>query len=612
MAMKIKKNTKYFDLPFGSRIENDGSVSFKIWAPDANDVKLYLTDINKNFEMQEIDSGIYFLNTKEASDTSTYQYLINEEILVPDPYSRCQQSDVHQPSVVCNPKDFSWGNSEWKGLPWEQTSIYEMHIGAFTPEGTYKSAIAKLDYLKELGITAVELMPVADFPGHRGWGYDGVLLYAPDRAYGTPNELKELIDAAHSRGIQVFLDVVYNHFGPDGNYLYVYAKSQFFNEKQKTPWGDSIDFSNRHVRDFYVNNVLYWLEEYGFDGLRFDAVHAITDNSDVHILDEISQVVHEKYSGKRHVHLMLENEDNEAKFLDLKSAYSAQWNDDSHHALHVALTKENSGYYIDYNKKATNKSPAEFILKTFTEGFAYQGEPSPYRNGEKRGEPSKDLHPSHFINFIQNHDQIGNRAFGERIHTLTGIDEYKLAVAFYLLSPSIPMLYMGEEWATTSPFLYFCNFEEPLSSAVRDGRRKEFCKFKEFADPKIQNRIPDPTVVETFMRSKLNWNELNYKSHSDILSFYKLLLKTRNSEIIPLLRDINQSKTECRIINDYAFSASWYSGNKVIKVIFNLGKKSIQLANIDEKDIIYTNVDDFSKNIVPKYSIIWLVEEDNG
>ncbi len=415
--------------------------------------------------------------------------------------SRFQPDDVHGASEVIDPSAYAWKHPGWCGRPWEDAVFYELHVGTFSPEGTYGGVADRLRYLKDLGVTAVELMPVADFPGARNWGYDGVAIFAPDSIYGRPEELKALVDAAHELEMMIFLDVVYNHFGPEGNYLHAFAK-RFFNPDRHTPWGAAINFDgedSRPVRDFFINNALYWLEEYRFDGLRFDAVHAIEDTSKPDILTELAETVHSRVDSRRHVHLVLENDKNESRYLGRDGAlrprhYVAQWNDDVHHAYHVVVTGEGGGYYKDYADR-----PGEHLARCLTEGFAYQGDPSPFREGEIRGEPSAGLPATAFVSFIQNHDQIGNRAFGERINMLAPAEAMRAATTILCLAPAPPMLFMGQEWASSRPFLFFCNLGPELVEPVREGRRKEFASFPEFSDPKARERIPDPNA-ETDLR----------------------------------------------------------------------------------------------------------------
>jgi maltooligosyltrehalose trehalohydrolase len=376
---------------------------------------------------------------------------------------------VHGASEVIDPGAFAWEDGDWNGRPWAEAVLYELHVGTFSPEGTFAGAQRRLDYLAELGVTAIELMPVGDFPGRCNWGYDGVLPFAPDASYGRPEDLKRLIQAAHRRGLMVLLDVVYNHVGPEGNYLHVYARDAFFTERHHTPWGAAVNFDgpgSELVRRFFVDNALYWLEEYHLDGLRLDAVHAILDDSPLHVLEEIAQAVREGPGRERALHLVLENDANQSRFLTRTAAgsprwYDAQGNDDIHHALHAILTGERHGYYGD-----NADVPHRHLGRCLAEGFAHQGEASAYRGGEARGERSAHLPPGAFVGFLQNHDQVGNRAFGERLPVLAPPDALTLATAILLLAPSPPLLFMGEEHAAAVPFLYFCDFGPDLAAAV--------------------------------------------------------------------------------------------------------------------------------------------------
>ncbi len=365
--------------------------------------------------------------------------------------------------------------------------LYELHVGAL---GGYAGVMERLPALAELGVSAIELMPLNDFPGARNWGYDGVLPYAPDSAYGRPEQLKALIDAAHGLGLMVMLDVVYNHFGPDGNYLHQYAKP-FFLEGTHTPWGPAIDFERLEVREFFCDNALYWLNEYRFDGLRFDAVHAIDNDA---WLREVADHVRAKVQHGRHVHLVLENERNTANLLD--THFTAQWNDDAHNALHVLLTGETEGYYRAYAQE-----PIRLLARVLSSGFAYQGEASPTHDGKPRGEASGHLRPTSFVMFLQNHDQIGNRAFGERLRSLCSADALRAATGLLLLSPQIPLLFMDEEYGSEQPFLFFTDYTGDLADAVREGRRREFARFSAFADEKRRATIPDPNDPRTLAAS---------------------------------------------------------------------------------------------------------------
>ncbi|MGH9528769.1 MAG: malto-oligosyltrehalose trehalohydrolase, partial [Terriglobales bacterium] len=487
-------------MPFGSECREDGCVRFRLWAPKARQVDLCLEGKTPLVcSMLKQDSGWFELITDAANAGALYRFQIDGGAKVPDPASRFQPHDVHGPSEVINPLSFDWSDESWKGRPWEEAVTYELHVGAFTQEGTFAGVEQKLEYLAGVGISAIELMPISDFSGKRNWGYDGVLPFAPDSAYGRPEDLKRLIQSAHAKGLMVFLDVVYNHFGPDGNYLNLYAP-QFFTSRHRTPWGDAIDFDGPQsgtVRDFFIHNALYWLEEYNFDGLRFDAVHAILDDSSPDILVELAEKVHASFGADRHIHLILENGDNESHYLDCGNdgrvtRYTAQWNDDIHHALHVLLTGETDGYYSDYGTDAIAQ-----LGRCLAQGFAFQGDYSEFHEAN-RGEPSAQLSPLCFVNFLQNHDQIGNRAFGERILKLTSEDALKAAMSILLLSPSPPLLFMGEEFGTSTPFLFFCDFAGDLAKAVTTGRRGEFASFEKFNSREMLSRIPDPNSETTF------------------------------------------------------------------------------------------------------------------
>jgi len=420
-------------------------------------------------------------------------------------------------------------------------------------------------------------MPVADFPGRRGWGYDGVLSFAPEGSYGRPEDLKALIQAAHARGLMVLLDVVYNHFGPEGNYLHLYAPA-FFTERHHTPWGAALNFDgpdSRTVRDFFIHNALYWLEEYRFDGLRLDAVHAIFYDSRPDILDELAQRVREGPGRDRHVYLVLENDRNAAVYLRARDgrppAYDAQWNDDFHHVLHLLLTGEQDGYYADYAE-----TPARHLARILAEGFAYQGEVSGYRHGARRGEPSADLPPRAFVQFLQNHDQVGNRAFGERLSGLVEPERLRAALALMLLAPSPPLLFMGEEWGASTPFLFFCDFGPELREPVREGRRREFARFEPFRSPEARAAIPDPGEDATFTRSRLDWSELERPLHREWLAFYQGLLRLRAERLAPGFAACRALGAEA--IGPAAVRAAWrLDDGSVLRVWINLGREAVRL-----------------------------------
>ncbi len=524
-------------MPFGAEIV-EGGVRFALWAPTAQDVTLVLD--GTEHRMPDEGEGWRRLVVPGARAGSRYGFRINGDLLVPDPASRFQPDDVHRESLVVDPCAYAWQDAAWTGRPWEETVLYEAHVGTATPEGTYAGLAQKLEELRDLGVTAVELLPINEFPGRRNWGYDGVLPYAPDAAYGTPDDLKRFVDRAHALGLMVFLDVVYNHFGPSGNYLHAYAKT-FFTERHKTPWGAGINVDGegaQPVRDYFIHNALYWLEEFHIDGLRFDAVHAIMDDSPTHFLEALATRIRAAAPNGRQIHLVLENEANQARWLGRDEAgrprlHTAQWADDSHNSWHPLLTGEAEGYYEDFADK-----PVERLGRALAEGFVYQGDPSRHQDGKRRGEPSAHLPPSAFVGFLQNHDQVGNRAFGERLSDLVEPGRLALARALFLLSPQIPLLFQGEDWAATAPFQFFVDFEsEPeLAEAVRNGRRREFAKFKAFASPETRDRIPDPTDRATFEASRLDWGEIAASPHREVREETRALLRLRRDAVVPLTK----------------------------------------------------------------------------
>ncbi|MCQ4259871.1 malto-oligosyltrehalose trehalohydrolase [Stutzerimonas stutzeri] len=525
----------------GPVLLDDSRARFRLWAPDAQSVSLVIIG-GDTLPMQANEDGWYSVEA-EATAGTQYGFLIDDELQVPDPASRAQSADVHDPSILVDPDAYQWRNSQWQGRPWHETVLYELHVGTY---GGYAEIEQRLQALADLGVTAIELMPLAEFPGDRNWGYDGVLLYAPEASYGTPEQLKHLIDTAHGLGLMVFIDVVYNHFGPDGNYLHRYAK-HFFRHDQQTPWGDGIDFRRREVRDFFIDNALMWLMEYRFDGLRMDAVHAIPDRT---FLPELAERVRAEVEPGRHVHLVLENEENRSSLLD--SHFTAQWDDDGHNILHTLLTDESQGYYGEYHQDSTNK-----LVRFLGEGFIYQGQNN--RRGESRGEPSGHLSPTSFVLFLQNHDQTGNRAFGDRLIGLTDPDALKAATTVLLLSPMIPLLFMGEEWGAREPFLFFTSHHGELADAVREGRRGEFAEFSEFADEQTRERIPDPNAVETYEASKPDFSKMDEPEHREWQELYRHLLKIRHSEVVPRLE--GSSFLGAQALGEAAALARWRLGD---------------------------------------------------
>ena len=555
-------------LPFGAELVLPERTRFRLWAPTCKAVSVIVEGNGPRAgecAMQPEGEG-WFGCEIDCGAGTRYRYRVEplegDPLLVPDPASRAQSGDVHDASIVVDPEAFAWTHDDWIGRSWADTIIYEVHPGL---AGGFDGIRKMLPRLAEMGFSAIELMPIADFPGPRNWGYDGVLPFAPDGSYGTPDELKALIDAAHGHGMMVFLDVVYNHFGPDGNYIGAYADT-FFRDDIKTPWGRAIDFRKREVRDYFANNALYWLQEYRFDGLRLDATHSIVPQD---WLKELSDVVNGSIDEGRHVHLVVEHEGNAAHLLGPHRGYDAQWNDDAHHVLHVLLTGESDSYYLDYAD-----DPADKLARCLSEGFIYQGQPSIFRRGVSRGEPSSDLPPTAFVMFLQNHDQIGNRAFGERLATLADPAALEAACALLLLTPQIPLLFMGEEWGSTKPFLYFTSFpDRALADAVREGRRSEFAGTRAFADPAVRDTIPDPNAPDTYERSRPSFDDAA-AIDGPAVARCRELIAIRRRHLVPRLEGARSLGAEA--VGPSAVVARWHLGDgAVLTIASNLGAESV-------------------------------------
>jgi malto-oligosyltrehalose trehalohydrolase len=564
---RLDVNRRLHHMPFGAEL-CDEQARFRVWAPAQPAVALVLE--GRTAIPMEAAAGGWYELIAGAHAGSRYHFALSDGRLVPDPASRYQPRDVQGPSELIDAQAYRWLHPAWRGRPWEQAVLYELHLGTFTPCGTFRAAIDKLDHLASLGITAIELMPVGDFSGARNWGYDGVLPFAPDATYGRPDDFKEFVDAAHARGLMVLLDVVYNHFGPVGNHLSAYAP-QFFTDRHKTPWGDAINFDGPDsgpVREFFIHNALYWIDEFCLDGLRLDAVHAIKDAGPKHVVLELAERVRGLAAAQgREVHLIVENEANSARFLNRTQSArgwcTAQWNDDVHHCLHVAATGETSGYYEDY------RDPRGMLCRGLTEGFVYQGEPSPHQGGRHRGEPSRHLPPGAFIDFIQNHDQVGNRAFGERLSQLTSPEALRAVAAIYLLCPSTPMLFMGEEWGSSRPFTYFCDLPE-LADAIREGRRQEFSRFPEFQNAAARAAIPDPNDPATFEMARLEWRELDHPEHAGWLAWYRSILALRRK--LTLLFREDPVRSSSTLQSSHGLCVCWLFERDVrLCLIANLG-----------------------------------------
>lgn len=531
---------------FGAWREGAEAV-FRIWAPAVSELRIEIDGLQPRV-MSPLDGG-WFEHRAALPPGTRYRYRLPGGSVVPDPASRRQHHGVHGYSVLSPPDDYQWRCSDWCGRPWSETILYELHVGLF---GGFAGAERELPRLAHLGITAIELMPIADFPGTRSWGYDGVLQFAPAAEYGTAAELKSLIDRAHELEISVLLDVVFNHFGPDGCYLNAYAP-QFFKAGSQTPWGAGIDFDRPEVRAFYIACALQWLDEFRFDGLRLDAVHAIPS---AEFLLELEREVRRALPPERQVHLIVENENNDA---DLLGAYDAQWNDDFHHAVHVLLTGETRTYYGSFAPE-----PVRHLARVLESGFAFQGEVAS-SSGRPRGKRSAHLPPTRFVNCLQNHDQIGNRLFGERLLALAEPDKVKVAAALLLLCPQIPMLFMGEEYGSRTPFHYFTDHHDELAQAVREGRRREF--------PHEQHgeaRVLDPNAAETFEASR----PLAGDDSEEWSALYRELIAVRQASIVPGLDDCRS--TGAALLGSHSVKASWNLAGRDLLLLANFGDDPVR------------------------------------
>jgi maltooligosyltrehalose trehalohydrolase len=502
----------------GALLQNEGVV-FRLWAPEARHVDLVLESAGKTLPMESVGEGFYERHVPHLKPGALYRYRLNGETTLPDPASRYQPQGVHGPSQVIDPAQYAWRDGEWPGLPQRDLVFYELHIGAFTNEGTFASAAKRLPYLKQLGLTALQVMPVADFPGRWNWGYDPAAFFAPSRTYGSPDDLRALVDSAHQLGMAVFLDVVYNHFGPDGSYAPVFGK--FFTDKHRSPWGQGVNLDDLHsegVRNFFIDNALHWLLEYHFDGLRLDATHALQDESDPHFLTQLGEAVGSLDGRKRY--LIAEDERNLASLVRPRSAggygLDAVWADDFHHQIRNVTAGDSDGYFSDF--AATT---AADIAATLRQGWFYTGQLSPH-HGRPRGTKPAGIPLERFVICIQNHDQVGNRPTGSRLHHEIPHSLYRAVSALLLFGPELPLLFMGQEWATESPFQFFTDHNEELGRLVTAGRKREFRGFAGF-----QGEVPDPQDPATFQRSILNWDELQEWPHRGVHALYRDLLMLR-------------------------------------------------------------------------------------
>jgi len=532
---------------------------FRLWAPKAMEVRVAFRRDgrwDRREALQKSDDGFFSGEYKDLKAGDLYGFFVDGKGPWPDPASRYQPEGVHGPSAIIDSRPFVWADETWKGIDARRLVFYELHIGTFTPEGTFKAAIQKLPYLRELGITAIEIMPVADFPGRHNWGYDGVDLFAPARCYGTPDDLRQLVNDAHRLGVAVFLDVVYNHLGPDGNYTAAFS-SDYFTDRHQSPWGAGVNLDgprSRAVRDFFIENALYWIHDFHFDGLRLDATHALIDESPRHFLAELTQRVHEFSNtpspsmgggGTWPRFLIAEDHRNLTPMIQPVDqggwGLDGVWADDFHHEVRRLLAGDHEGYYQDYEGSTKNLAAA------IEKGWLFTGQYSKHLQ-KMRGRDPDGTPYERFVIFIQNHDQVGNRAFGSRLNQDVSGADYRAASALLLLCPETPLLFMGQEWGADSPFLFFADHSQELGRLVTEGRRKEFSHFSAFTDPQQQARIPDPQDASTFKKSGLAWDELNHAPHQGILRLYKTLLRLRQSE--PALMNSDRQTVRVQALDD--------------------------------------------------------------
>ncbi len=592
-------------MPFGASLNPGGGADFRLWAPAASAPVLICWapgGAELRQAAQSDGEGLWRCHAASADAHTSYLWEVDAGQRVPDPASRHNPDGPQGPSRVTAPRHFEWDDN-WAGRPWHEAVIYELHVGTFTPQGTFAAATQRLPYLADLGVTAIELMPVAAFPGRFGWGYDGVLPFAPHAAYGEPDDLKALVQAAHRLGLMVFLDVVYNHFGPQDNHLGAYAP-QFFSTTHESPWGAALNFDgegSHMVRDFFVHNALYWLNEFRFDGLRLDAVHAISDSSSPDVMEELSLRVRQSTAG-RHVHLILENESNERRRLAATprpGRFDAQWNDDFHHALHVWLTGEAHGYYKDYAG-----DPLDLLSRALTHGFIFK-ETSRLAGGRRAAcvpAPAQPL--CAMVNYVNNHDQSGNRAFGERLDRLAPPPAMEVALLLMLLTPSTPMLFQGDDFAADTPFLYFADWEGELREAVRAGRRREF-GHSEGTDA----ALPDPCSLETLHASVLPWDQAAQPRGLARQALVRAALAARRQWIVPRQPRLLSGGHLARKVGATGLHVRWrYSEGPELWLDINLGAQPVECASPEpggQQRVVFTHNRAAQGTAWPAWSARW-------
>ncbi len=606
-TMQAGEQTRWVHrMPFGAELVEGGGVRFRLWAPKAESLELVLDGGDQPMSMDRQEDGWYELKVAEAHAGTRYKFRLPDGRTVADPASRYQPEDVEGPSEVIDPAAYAWRPTEWRGRPWAETVIYELHVGTFTPEGTFRAAIGKLPHLRDLGVTAIEVMAIGDFPGRRNWGYDGVLWYAPDSTYGRPEDLKALVEAVHEHGMQVFLDVVYNHFGPQGNCLLEYAP-QILTDKYETAWGQALNFDGdgcEQTRALVLHNALYWIEEFQVDGLRLDASHAIIDASPKHVLDELAERVRAAAPG-REVHLILEEENNVGQRLRRNAAgsaedFTAQWNHDLQRLIGFAVSPE--WVCAEDPGGETDK-----LRKALAEGFVVHAQELDAEGKPDRA-PSVHVPPTAFVAFLQSHDLVGNRIFGERIHELASPQAIRAVASLYLLLPQTPMLFMGEEWGATSRFPYFSDYKGQLATDVREGRRKQFAETQQTDDAKELDKVPDPQADHTFECAKLRWNELGEATHAEWLAWYRSALRVRREEVAPLLGRVGVDAYTHEIVGPRALVIRWdLRDGGELRLAVNLCEGERKSPEVGGR-VIWQVGEGWREGRMMPWSVVWSVE----
>jgi maltooligosyltrehalose trehalohydrolase len=605
----LEHSRRTHKMRFGAE-EDDFGTTFQLWAPKCRSVRLRIKGRGP-LRMERDSDGWHRLRVDRVGAGTYYKFLLPRAREVADPASRFQPNGLDGYSEVIRPADYVWQNPTWSGRPWEETVIYELHVGCFTREGTWAAATKRLDDLAALGVTAIQIMPLAQCYGDFNWGYDGGLWFAPSSSYGRPEAMKAFVDAAHARSLMVFLDVVYNHFGAVGNNLSLMGP--IFTDRHASPWGEAINLDgpgSAEVRQLIVENALYWLTEFNLDGLRFDAVHTLFDDSNTHLLELLAARL-KALAGGRHLHLIVENSDNQERWLRRDTLlrpvhYTAQWNDDLHHVLHAAASGETTGYFADFD----NTTPKfEKLGRALAEGFAFQGEMKKHE-GQRRGEPSQGLPPTAFVTYMQNHDQVGNRIKGDRIHQVTEPDAVRAFASVVLLSPQIPMIFMGEEFGVQTPFPFFSDMPPELRDKTFKGRVEELKKTPEHDDP-VKDSVEetlDPTDHKTFLAAKLDWQQRQAPVGRQWLSLYRSLLDLRHREIVPRLHGINGFSSHFERLGENAVLVTWQMGDgSHLRLYLNLsGSSQTDCPAIEGRQIwLAGHVSD--RELAP-WTVLWTIE----